>query len=152
MRQAERQTTPEAAWAMVDSTDYAVLSLVDPEGLPYGVPLTLWRQGEDLFFHCAGEGLKTQCLEKDPHVSICCVAKAQVVPGAMTMGYASAILRGTAQEVTDPREKLDAMNAMCRRYGVPQDHPALTSGFRACLPKTAIWRIHVTSVTGKQRG
>ena len=151
MRRKDRELLPEKAWEIVDGTSYGVLSLVSPEGLPYGVPVTLWRQENRVYFHCALKGFKTECLGCCPQVSICCVSQAQVVPEATTMHYASAILTGTAREITDPEAKKAAVYAMCRHYQVPESHPAMESGFARCLPATAIWEIEITDITGKAR-
>ena len=79
MRRKDRQLAEAQAWEIVDGTPEGVLSLISPEGAPYGVPVTLWRQENRVYFHCAGKGFKTECLRSCPQVSICCVAQAQVV-------------------------------------------------------------------------
>ena len=149
MRLQNRQTSEDQAWQIVDRSPWGVLSMVDPEGRPYGAALSFWRQGRTLYFHCAPEGRKAECLKADPHVSICFVAQARMLPEAMTMHYASAVVRGIARPVTDPEEKRSAMAAMCRSFGVSEDHPMLRDGFSACLPKTAVWAIVSAEITGK---
>ena len=40
MRRSERQTSREQALSILKRADYAVLSRIDPDGEPYGVPLS----------------------------------------------------------------------------------------------------------------
>ena len=62
MRRKDREQSREFALDIADNCDYAVMSVVDPEGKPYCVPLSIVREGEKLYFHCALEGFKTDCL------------------------------------------------------------------------------------------
>ena len=134
---------------IADASLYGVLSMVDPQGMAYGVPLNFWRQGDRLYFHSARTGRKIDCLRANPHVSICFVREARVIPEAMTTKYASAIVTGTARELTDTEEKRQAAVALCRRYQVPEER--IARGFHGCLPAVAIWEITPDSVTGKER-
>ena len=151
MRRKDRQLPEAEAWEIVDTTPYGVLSLISPDGLPYGVPVTLWRQDNRVYFHCAQTGFKLDCLRSDPHVSICCVGGAEILVDAMSVRYSSAILTGTAREITGREEKKAAAYALCRHYKVPENHQDMMAGFASCLPAVAIWEITVTEITGKAR-
>lgn len=76
MRKAGRQK--DAAWAMevFDKAPYVTVSMVRPDGSPYGLPLSLVRGGDNTFyFHCAAEGEKLDCLRSNPTVSLSAVSR-----------------------------------------------------------------------------
>ena len=62
MRRKDRERDAAFAWEVFDKAPYAVLSMRDGES-GYGVPLSPARIGERVYFHCALEGKKLDCLE-----------------------------------------------------------------------------------------
>ena len=87
MRRKDREQTKEFALNVADSCDYAVMSMVDPEGKPYCVPLSIARDEEKLYFHCALEGFKTDCLRNSNDVCVSCVGKTKNIPEEFTTEY-----------------------------------------------------------------
>ena len=101
MRRTDRQMDRDSAWRAVDACSFGTVSMLLPEGEPYCVPLSIARIGETLYFHCAQEGLKLEALREHPAVCVSCVGMAEPVHDKFTTRYTSAILTGTAREVTD---------------------------------------------------
>ena len=126
MRRKDREVSPERAWEIVDSCPFATMSILDEEGKPYGVPVSIARDGENLYFHAALEGRKIDCLKKNPYVSVSCVAKAENAQDDFTVYYASAILEGRAEEITEKEQKLHGLELLCRKY-----MPHLMGGFKS---------------------
>lgn len=151
MRRKDRQMSEEFAWQVVDQCEYAFLSMIAEDGTPYGVVVNVFRDGMNVYFHCAMEGRKTACMRKNPRVCLTCVSRAEVVPEKLATLYSSAIAFGTAEEVVDSAEKVRLLHLLCERYTVPMDHMAIQTDFSGCAPKTAIWRIRVDTITGKAR-
>ena len=60
MRRKERQITEEEAWAVVDKCEYAFLAMTAEDGTPYGLPVTIVREGRNVYFHSAMEGRKVE--------------------------------------------------------------------------------------------
>ena len=106
MRRTDRQMDRDSAWQAVDACCFGTVSMLLPEGEPYCVPLSIARIGETLYFHWAQEGLKLKALRKHPAVCVSCVGMAEPVHDKFTTRYTSAILTGTAREVTDDAEKI----------------------------------------------
>lgn len=148
MRRKDRQLPEETAWEIADRCLYAVLSLTAEDGSAYGVPIHVVREGQDFYFHCAREGRKSRCLQRQPRVCLTFVEDAQVVQERFTTRYRSAIAFGTAAEVTDPAEKTAALEKLCRRYS-PDVGPEAVSRELEAAPRTAVWRIRVEFITGK---
>ncbi|MDY3238914.1 MAG: pyridoxamine 5'-phosphate oxidase family protein [Anaerovoracaceae bacterium] len=150
MRRIDREMPAEFAYDVTDRCEYATLSMTDPEGLPYCLPVTIVRDEDTVYFHCARDGFKVQCLRANPQVCLACVCDTHIIAEKFTTEYASAILRGTASEVTDDAEKIHALRLLCQRHT-----PAGMDGFDAAvaksLPRTAVWKIEISYITGKRK-
>lgn len=76
MRKASRLRDAEWALEVFDRAPYVTVSMVRPDGTPYGLPLSLVRRdGKNFYFHCAGEGEKLDCLKVNPVVSLSAVSE-----------------------------------------------------------------------------
>ena len=147
MRRKDRERDAAFAWEVFDKAPYGVLSLRDGEG-GYGVPLSPARIGETVYFHCAMEGKKLDCLARWPQASltVCEVAG----PDYFSCKYRSAILRGEVSLVADEAEKIEALRAITQRH-CPEN---LADFDRYAVPRlkaTTVCRMDVRSVTGKER-
>ena len=130
MRRKDRELMPEEAWEIVDRCADGVVSMVDDAGAPYAVPVNLVREDNRVYFHSAMAGKKADCMRKHPNVCVACVESgAEIDQPGLTTRYASAILTGTAAEVTE--------------------NPYWQGDFHNCIGHTAVWRITVAEITGK---
>lgn len=136
------------AETLLDRCVYMTLSMVGPDGAPYCVPLSPVRDGDSLYFHCARAGRKADALRANPRVCLSCVGKAEVIPGDFNIGYESVIAFGTASEITDESEKVEALRRICEKY-CPDDLWDLPRVLKQYLPATAIWNIALTEITTK---
>lgn len=150
MRRKDREQSREFALDIADNCDYAVMSVVDPEGKPYCVPLSIVREGEKLYFHCALEGFKTDCLRNSNDVCVSCVGKTKNIPEEFTTEFESAIIRGKAFEVTDKEEKIHALKLICLRYA-ESNMADFDSAIERSLSRTGIWKIEIADITGKRK-
>lgn len=148
MRRKERQLPEQEAWEVAESALYAVLALTAEDGSGYGVPVHVVREGQDFYFHCAREGRKSRCMQRQPRVCLTFVESARVVQERFTTYYRSAMAFGTASEVTDPAEKRAVLEKLCRRYS-PDVGQELVDQELTAAPRTAVWRIRVEAITGK---
>lgn len=148
MRRKDREMSEEFARMVTDKCEWAVMSMVDPEGKPYCVPVSIVRDGRSLYFHCAQEGLKTDCLKNCGQVCLACVGDTRRPPDRFTVEYESAVIRGKAVEVSDRDEKLYALRLLCRRH-TPSNMPNFEAAAAESLEQTAVWRIEMEDLTGK---
>lgn len=135
---------------ILDKAPYGVLSTVDGDGVPYGVPLSLARDGEWLYFHCAQEGHKLDNLRVRPRVQALFVGGAETVENQFTLIYESAMVFGAAREVTAPEEKLRGLRVICRRF-TPGNMDAFEEYAARLLDKTGVWKIRIEEISGKRR-
>ena len=150
MRRKDRERDAEFAYSVIDKCEYAVLSMIDPDGAPYCVPLTIVRDGGEIYFHCAQEGYKTECLRKNDKVCLACVGDTRRPPDQFTTEYESAIVRGRAAEVTQEEEKTHALYLLCRRH-TPANMGQFDKAITASLHRTAVWKIEISEITGKSK-
>jgi nitroimidazol reductase NimA-like FMN-containing flavoprotein (pyridoxamine 5'-phosphate oxidase superfamily) len=148
MRRKDREVSSDEALAIVDKALYAVLSTVSGDGSPYGVPISIVREGEWIYFHGALEGHKVDNIKLSNKVSLCCVGEAAEPADDFTVFYESAIVFGTAEALTGEREKHDALKLLCQRH-MPEHMAAFESYTAQRLGRTGVWRIHVDAITGK---
>ena len=150
MRRKERQITEEEAWAVVDKCEYAFLAMTAEDGTPYGLPVTIVRKEWDIYFHSAPEGRKAECLRRRPQVCITCVGDTEVQQDRFTTLYESAVAFGTAVELTEDQEKIEALRLLCLRH-TPDNMRDFDRAIGTSLARTAVWKIVVAEITGKAK-
>lgn len=138
------------AYTVIDKCPYAVLTMIDTQGKPYAVPLSIARADAVIYFHSAMQGEKTDILRQNPEVCLVGVDNVNPLPKEFSTEYESAIIRGRAAEVTDKEEKILALRLICERY-IPENMAEFEQMVAKSLERTAIWRIDVEDITGKRK-
>jgi len=150
MRRKDRKTNESFALEVVDKCPYAVLSTVLPDGRPYGIPLSIVRTGDFIYFHCAAKGAKLDALRHDPRVSIACADHVKPRADDFSTEYESAIVSGTAHRVTGREEKIRALRAISLRY-TPAYMDHFDEAVARSLDRTDVWKVKIETITGKQK-
>lgn len=118
LRRAKRKLDDETAFAVLRRCTWGFLSLVGPDGDPYGVPINhvLLDEGgrKRLLFHCAREGRKIDCLKHRPRAFFVAVENPETLPDKFSTAYASAMVSGPVEIVDDPDEKRALLAAFVR--------------------------------------
>ena len=153
MRRNDRAQSREFSLALIDRCTHGVMALSTGEAVPYCLPLSLVRVGDELYFHCAMKGRKVELLRRFPQVCVTFVGEdrpAFVAPNEYTTYFQSAIVTGTASEVTDPGEKTEALRALCQKV-TPEHMDGFTAAAEKSLSVTAVWKVHMETVSGKAK-
>jgi len=150
MRRKDREQDEDFALTVADKCAYATMATVNVDGTPYCIPISPAREGQWLYFHCAHEGHKIDNLRQRNKVCVSCVSEQEAIPGKFTLKYKSAVIFGTATDVTDREEKIHALNLICKRY-TPGNMAAFDESIEKQLDTTAIWKIHIDEISGKAR-
>lgn len=148
MRKADRQRDGLWALEVFDKAPFVTVSMIRPDGTPYGIPLSLARKDERTFyFHCAGEGEKLDCLRTNPIVSLSAVSKCtpefEENTGNFTEHYHSAIAVGRVGFVTDRAEKIEALRLVCMRF-LSKYMDNFDAAIARSLDRTTICKITLT--------
>lgn len=150
MRRKDKERDSDFAMNVLKQCEYATVAMVDLYGEPYCVPVSPAIVDGAIYFHCAMEGTKTDILRSHPDVCVCGVMGVRPYAPDFTTEYSSAIARGRAIEVIDDAEKIEALRAICERYAA-ENMAEFDAAIKRSLKRTAIWKIEIESITGKQK-
>ena len=150
MRRKDRELSRDEALAVIDKCQYAVMATVNPDGSPYCLPLSIAREGESIFFHSAKEGHKIDNIRKNNSVCLTCAGDVETVPGEFALFYESAIVNGTAHEITEREEMIHALKVISQRH-TPDVMAMFDSEIKKDLGRTAVWKISINNISGKGR-
>src|ERR1035437_1270829 len=117
---------------------------------PYIVPLNFGYKNNELHFHCAKRGLKTDILEKNNNVCFEIETDTELIKGEhacidWTMKYKSVIGFGKAFLIEDNAEKIKSLNIIMEHYtGKPQ-----TVFTEKNVRSVSVIKVVIESMTGK---
>lgn len=150
MRRKDREMDEDFALEIADKCEYAVLSVIDNNGEPYCVPISIVRDGRDIFFHCARDGKKIDSMCGNPEVCIACVGDTCRAKDKFMTEYESAIIRGKAEEVTEDEKKVHALRLLCERH-TPTNMQNFDNAVSKSLLRTAIWKVRIGTISEKRK-
>ena len=139
--------TAEAA-RLLETGEYGFLSMVGTDGFGYGIPISFVKSGNSLYFHCAPEGYKLDCLRENPRVSFCVVGKTRVVPHQFTTAYESVHLFGTVQLDLSDEERRRALRLLVKKYS-PEYEEIGEKYIEKSFHRTHILRLDIEHLSGK---
>lgn len=154
MRRKDKEVTGfDQLVSIIEKCDVCRLALNGEDGVPYIVPLNfgLSVEGEQvtLYFHSADEGRKLDLMRRDSRVSFELDRGHRLVTeaerGYCTMEYECVMGRGRVEFVPEA-EKHAALGLLMAHY-----HGGDTSFDPAAMPRTAVYKLTVESMTGKRK-
>ncbi len=149
MRRKDKALDKDAAAHLLTTGEYGVLSTVDVQGQPYGVPLNYVYQDGCLYFHCALEGQKLDNLLANRRVSFCVVGHTRVLPEEFSTEFESVIAFGEAA-VVQGDERYRALVWLVEKYSpdfVEEGHKYIERHDS----RTMVVKIQIRSMTGKAK-
>ena len=149
MRRKDRETTLEQAQQILTEGDYGVLSMQGTNGYPYSVPLNYVYKNDYIYFHCAKDGYKIDCIDNCNNVCFCVVNKSEVISEKFTTDFSSVIVFGKATEAVS-EEKLESLKALIDKYSggfKPEGYTYIEKG----LDAVKVIKISVENIQGKSR-
>lgn len=150
MRRTDREMGQEFALMILDQCEWATLATVDADGAPYCIPVTIVREGARIFFHCAQAGQKVENLRARPAVCLTAVGHTHIVQKEFSTEYECAVVRGVAEEITDPAAKIAALRLLCQRH-TPAGMDGFDAAIAASLPRTGVWAVSMDAVSAKRK-
>jgi uncharacterized protein len=151
MRRKDKEIAdPSKLEAMIRSAKVCRVGFSD-NGQPYIVPMSFGYQANILYFHCANEGRKIECIRQKPKV--CFEFDEDVVPSPhenacrWSMKYKSIIGYGRVEFINEAEGKRHALAAIMRQYSQdPYEIPDTE------LEKITVFKILIDEMSGKQSG
>ena len=150
MRRSDRALSTEDSLSLLTRAGFGVLSTVGADGEPYGCPLNycLSEDGTRLLFHAAPSGRKLENLRAHPHAHFTAFTDVEIVSSALSTCYASVMVEGSVEEITDREEKIAVACRIAEHFGAPFD----PRGYAASVEKGyVVFALAIESVSGKRR-
>jgi len=150
MLRKDRERDAAFAWEVFQKAPYATLSLTDEGGKPSAppTPRVVEEASHGVYSPCAGPGEKGGLRAKTPPVCLSAVSYAAAIPNEFSMAYASAVLHGRAEVVTDEAEQVKAMLLLCTAYD-PKGMGRFSEYMEKYMSATRVVKIVPETVTGK---
>lgn len=149
VRRQDRLLDEARAMELLATAEYGVLSMVDIDRKPYGIPVNFVFEEDCIYIHCAAnEGRKLECIDLYDDVSFCIVGQVNLLPSKFTTEYESVILSGCATNITDEEERMHALELLLEKYS-PRDKKVGMKYARASSARTDIIRIDIDTFSGK---
>lgn len=148
MRKSKYEMSIDDAYSSFDKSPYATLSCVRDNGHPYSVVLSMARNEDVLYFHCANEGDKIDILKQHPKV--CISAVETYVYEDLSTYYRSTIMEGTAHVVEDDVEKVNALRMITKRFD-PEQMNTVDEVIAKAIHMTCVYKVSIQSISGKHK-
>lgn len=149
MRRKDRALEKNDTLEILKNCDYGILSTIDKNGYPYGVPLSYVYLNDSLYFHSATEGTKLDNILTNDKVSFCVVGQTSIIPNQFSTKYESVIVFGTAAEVIGD-EKKEVLLELLNKYS-----PEFIEQGKVYIQNadviTKVIKISIDHITGKAR-
>lgn len=151
IRRQDRCMDEESSRRLLEECEHAVLSMVDSDGMPYGIPVNfVFERPGHLYIHCAHEGRKLKCLAHHPQISMCMVGYTHVLASQFTTEYESVVLTGTARTALSEEEKKHALMLLVDKYS-PDFRREGGTAIRRSIHRTEVIRIDIEKFSGKHK-
>lgn len=149
MRRFKQMLPPEESEAILAQGSNGVLSLVDRDGAPYGVPLSYVYDttSGSIYFHSARTGHKIDCIMACDRASFCVVALDDVKPEKFTTYFRSVIVSGRITVVDNPDEIVTSLRILADKYSPGIDS---TKEIDSSLKRITVMKLKAESITGKE--
>lgn len=151
IRRQDRLLSEEKAYALLKNEEYGVLSMVSETGSGYGVPINfVFDNHNAIYFHCALDGKKIRCLEKNKHVTFCIIGRTSVIPHQFTTAYESVIVKGTIELHLSHEEKRQGLTLLLDKY-CPKDKTVGLTYIEKSFHRTNVIRLDISAFSGKSK-
>lgn len=149
IRRKDRILDNESALRLLETGEYGFLAMNGANGFGYGIPISYVTDKEGhIYFHCAREGYKLECIEQNPKVSFCVVGNTQVIPSQFSTAYESVIAFGTICTNLPDEERLYALRLLAKKYS-PEYNAISEKYIAGSFGRTNVLRLDVEHISGK---
>ena len=151
MRRKDRELGLEETIEILNKSEYGVLSTVDENNVPYGVPINFAYTDGVVYFHCAKDvGHKLNNIKQTSNVCFTVVNDVCLLPSAFSTKYSSAILFGTISAVENNEEKRKGLEALIKKLA-PDYMESGLKYIANSMDDTTVLKMEVKQITGKAR-
>lgn len=145
MRRKERECNDPAFFARMFKEAEVITLAFQSEEAPYVIPVNFVFFNGALYFHCAVEGRKLECLKRSPVIGFSIHEILSIDREKATTRYKCICGTGTASCVADIKEKSAVLTALAEKYGSQCTFPIPEKR----LQITEVVKITILSLSGK---
>lgn len=151
-RMKTHQLTDKEAGSLLEQCLTGTLATVNPDGTPYAVPVHYLFHDGTIYVHGLPAGQKIENIKANPAVCFTVYEMRGLLldpdekPCDTNTAYASVVIRGTAQLITDMNEKKAALSGIVQKY---TPHLAEKEIPQNMIKGTAVIKLLVSEMTGK---
>lgn len=139
MRRKQQALSHEECREILKKNTSGVLSLINEDGYPYGVPLSYSYFGDTIIFHSAPEGEKIDAINQD-----------EVHKEEYTTYYKSVICFGRIKIIEDPIAKEEAIVNLCEKFWPEDSFEHRESIIKPVIHRMAMLEFDIEHMSGKQ--
>ena len=117
MRRFKQEISEDESKSILRKATNGVLSLIDKDGRPYGVPLSfIYDGGKAIYFHCALEGRKLDCIYNNPKACFTVIEMDEIHPEEFTTYFRSVIVEGKISILSERQEMINVLRHLSTKY------------------------------------
>ena len=148
MRRSKQQMPNNETIEILRRATNGVLSLIDPDGVPYGVPMSFIFDGEkSIYFHCALSGRKIDCIKNNQRCCFTVIDQDEIHADEFTTYYRSVIVEGHISILSEREKMIEALRMLSFKYSPGIDcEPEIAKG----IDRVLILRMEIESLSGKE--
>lgn len=147
MRRKNQQLTQDECERILKTASYGVLGLNGINGYPYTVALNYVYDTGKIYFHCALQGYKTDCIKEDCRASFSVIGDDTVIAQKYTTAYRSVTAFGKVKILDDRNEILTAIKKLTLKY--VEDTTDMQAEIDRYINSLCILEMTVEHMTGK---
>ena len=149
VRKKHRALDHDEAIRILGQTRRGVLSLIRPDGYPYGVPLNHYfdPEGMKLYFHGDMQGSRIECAEKQQKASYCVFQQRERQQKHWYRTYESVIAFGKLKFIEDREEKKRIVRNLTA--GFTDDLGSYEEEIESAIDRTSLIEMSIEHLTAK---
>ena len=151
MQMKHRELSRQEAFEILEEGEFATISTVDPDGTPYGVPVSYVMIDEKLYIHTGKRpGHKIDDFTHDSRVCVSVASELEPIyeDTFFTTRFASTIATGRISLVEDQVTVKQVLAKLCMKY-CPQFKKEIGGAIEREIADTDVWAIEPETVRGK---
>lgn len=149
MRRERQQLSDEETLQLLCQATSGVLSVLDEDGYPYGVPVSYVCHDNKLYIHSAVSGHKMDAIRHCDKASFTVICQDEVHPEIFTTFFRSVICLGRVHIIEDEVEKLETLRLLGERY-CSGDEQGLEAEIEKSFRHLEMIAFEIEHITGKE--
>ena len=144
------ELTREDCVDVLQTAKRGVLSVIEENGYPYGMPMNHWYNEADgcIYFHCGLAGHRTDALRKDGRVSFCVHDGGTPMENHWALSFRSVIVFGRVEILSDPEVIVDITTRLSHKFTQVEEY--IRQEIASAGHRTMLLRLTPEHICGKR--